>query len=110
MQFEKAAGHSWAPYAQGAIYFTHARRCARQGDIMEDMNGRPVQTGQEGEGRVPTSTYTLPGVLHFIQHEWTRFERDRSRWEVERAELQVSLAICSYIVYDKLLATTGRMY
>ena len=33
--------------------------------------------------------YTIPGILHFIQHEWTRFEMDRAHWEVERAELQV---------------------
>ena len=35
------------------------------------------------------SKYTIPGILHFIQHEWTRFEMDRAHWEVERAELQV---------------------
>ena len=33
--------------------------------------------------------YSLPGVLQFVQHEWARFERERSRWEIERAELQV---------------------
>lgn len=36
--------------------------------------------------------YTLPGVLHFLQHEWTRFELDRAQWEVERAELQARVA------------------
>ena len=36
--------------------------------------------------------YTIPGILHFIQHEWTRFEMDRAHWEVERAELQVMFA------------------
>lgn len=35
--------------------------------------------------------YSIPGILHFIQHEWTRFEMERAQWEVERAELQVSL-------------------
>lgn len=37
-------------------------------------------------------TYSLPGVLHFLQHEWTRFELDRAQWEVERAELQARVA------------------
>lgn len=36
------------------------------------------------------SHYTIPGILHFIQHEWARFEMERAQWEVERAELQVS--------------------
>ncbi|XP_046847886.1 LOW QUALITY PROTEIN: striatin-like [Xenia sp. Carnegie-2017] len=36
--------------------------------------------------------YTIPGILHFIQHEWTRFEMDRAHWEVERAELQAKIA------------------
>ncbi|XP_062502124.1 striatin-like isoform X2 [Corticium candelabrum] len=36
--------------------------------------------------------YTIPGVLHFLQHEWTRFERERSNWEVERAELKTKIA------------------
>lgn len=34
--------------------------------------------------------YTIPGILHYIQHEWARFEMERAHWEVERAELQVS--------------------
>ncbi len=33
--------------------------------------------------------YTVPGILHFLQHEWTRFEIERQQWETERAELQV---------------------
>lgn len=35
---------------------------------------------------------SLPGILHFIQHEWARFEAEKARWEAERAELQVSAA------------------
>jgi hypothetical protein len=33
--------------------------------------------------------YTFPGVLHFLQVEWRRFERDRNEWEIERSELKV---------------------
>ena len=42
-------------------------------------------------GEQPRATYTIPGILHFIQHEWARFEMERAHWEVERAELQVTL-------------------
>lgn len=34
--------------------------------------------------------YSMPGILHFLQTEWTRFEIDRAQWEIDRAELQVS--------------------
>ena len=33
--------------------------------------------------------YSIPGILHFLQHEWARFEMERGQWEVEKAELQV---------------------
>ncbi|MPC23813.1 Striatin-3 [Portunus trituberculatus] len=36
--------------------------------------------------------YSIPGILHFIQHEWARFEMERSQWELERAELQAKIA------------------
>ena len=35
--------------------------------------------------------YTVPGILHFLQHEWTRFEIERQQWETERAEFQVKI-------------------
>lgn len=36
--------------------------------------------------------YSVPGILHFLQHEWGRFEAERAEWEAERAELQVTPA------------------
>lgn len=44
------------------------------------------------------SHYSIPGILHFIQHEWARFELERSQWEVDRAELQVSYTFCHYLI------------
>jgi len=37
----------------------------------------------------PRQQYSMPGILHFLQTEWARFEMDRAQWEVDRAELQV---------------------
>ena len=37
--------------------------------------------------------YSIPGILHFLQHEWARFEMERGQWDVEKAELQVSTTI-----------------
>jgi striatin 1/3/4 len=45
------------------------------------------------------SAYTIPGVLHFLQHEWTRFEYDRQQWEADRAELTVSRTL--YVLLQK---------
>ncbi|CAK1600864.1 unnamed protein product [Parnassius mnemosyne] len=36
--------------------------------------------------------YSIPGILHFIQHEWARFELERSQWEVDRAEFEARIA------------------
>ncbi|XP_055496635.1 striatin-3 isoform X1 [Leucoraja erinacea] len=46
--------------------------------------------GQQEELQRPH--YTIPGILHYIQHEWARFEMERAHWEVERAELQARIA------------------
>lgn len=48
------------------------------------------QTGDVGGGEAARAQYSIPGILHFLQHEWARFEVERAQWEVERAELQVS--------------------
>merc|ERR1711899_702567 len=37
--------------------------------------------------------YSIPGILHFLQHEWARFEMERGQWEVERAELNARIAV-----------------
>uniref|UniRef100_A0A3Q3VLG3 Striatin n=1 Tax=Mola mola TaxID=94237 RepID=A0A3Q3VLG3_MOLML len=47
----------------------------------------------EGDaGEAARAQYSIPGILHFLQHEWARFEVERAQWEVERAELQAQIA------------------
>lgn len=50
-------------------------------------SGPPPGPGTAGRGGL-----SLPGILHFIQSEWARFEAEKGRWEAERAELQAQLA------------------
>jgi striatin 1/3/4 len=45
--------------------------------------------GGQGRGGASGLQYSIPGILHFLQHEWARFEMERGQWEVEKAELQV---------------------
>jgi hypothetical protein len=42
-------------------------------------------------GEVPQQQagYSVPGVLQFIKQEFSRFEKERGSWEVEKAELEV---------------------
>lgn len=48
-----------------------------------------VQQPGDGGGEAVRAQYNIPGILHFLQHEWARFEVERAQWDVERAELQV---------------------
>uniref|UniRef100_A0A8C5HV26 Striatin N-terminal domain-containing protein n=1 Tax=Gouania willdenowi TaxID=441366 RepID=A0A8C5HV26_GOUWI len=51
---------------------------------------QPQAAAAEDPGR--PQHYSIPGILHYIQHEWARFEMERANWEVERAELQARIA------------------
>uniref|UniRef100_H2XXS1 Striatin N-terminal domain-containing protein n=1 Tax=Ciona intestinalis TaxID=7719 RepID=H2XXS1_CIOIN len=53
------------------------------GDSGGNQQNKPAET---------KSPYSMPGILHFIQHEWSRFEMERAQWDVERAELQARIA------------------
>jgi len=61
------------------------------------MGGGPqgqqnMQANKAVEENNLRNQYSIPGILHFIQHEWSRFEMERSQWEVEKAELQARIA------------------
>ncbi|XP_032591787.1 striatin-4 isoform X4 [Drosophila grimshawi] len=62
----------------------------------DDGMGGPGGGGGGGgpnNQQATTPQYTIPGILHFIQHEWSRFELERSQWDVDRAELQARIAM-----------------
>ncbi|XP_076872239.1 striatin-like isoform X2 [Brachyhypopomus gauderio] len=71
---------------------------AGPGVFFNNNNNSILQTG--GKGAAPESDggdaagaqYSIPGILHFLQHEWARFEVERAQWEVQRAELQAQVA------------------
>ncbi|XP_075740793.1 striatin-3 isoform X2 [Rhipicephalus microplus] len=52
--------------------------------------GMNAKMNQEEPAQRPQ--YSIPGILHFIQHEWARFEMERAQWDVERAEFQARIA------------------
>jgi striatin 1/3/4 len=54
-------------------------------------NGSTTGDGQsQANGAAPGQEMNLAGVLHYLQSEWRRWERDRNEWEIERAEMRVS--------------------
>lgn len=58
--------------------------------LLASGGGKAPQTGGDGGGgEAARAQYSIPGILHFLQHEWARFEVERAQWELERAELQV---------------------
>lgn len=59
------------------------------GDLSINMPNGSVN--QEDQPNDQKSGYTMPGILHFIQHEWSRFEMERAQWEVEKAELKARI-------------------
>lgn len=60
-----------------------------QNGVQMAPQGGSVPNNKQGEETNAKAQYSIPGILHFIQHEWARFELERSQWEVDRAELQV---------------------
>ncbi|XP_039207844.1 striatin-3 isoform X2 [Crotalus tigris] len=78
-----------------------------QGCVGSNGGGGSLQSQQQSQGPAAAQEaagpgsgselsrpqhYTIPGILHYIQHEWARFEMERAHWEVERAELQARIA------------------
>jgi len=58
----------------------------------QGQQGGQQQINKAVEENNVRNQYSIPGILHFIQHEWSRFEMERSQWEVEKAELQARIA------------------
>lgn len=67
-------------------------------------NGPSASVAPSAAGAMPASFHpreqqdgdavglSLPGILHFIQFEWGRFQAEKCRWEAERDELRAQVA------------------
>lgn len=72
------------------VFFSNNNSCS---------TGGAAQPGEFG-GEAARAQYSVPGILHFLQHRWVRFEVERAQWEVERAELQVSGGAAVSVRFD----------
>lgn len=44
---------------------------------------------QQHRSLPPAISYSLPGILNYLQVEWRKFEKERNDWQVERSDLRV---------------------
>uniref|UniRef100_A0A3Q1EYK8 Striatin, calmodulin binding protein 4 n=1 Tax=Acanthochromis polyacanthus TaxID=80966 RepID=A0A3Q1EYK8_9TELE len=79
-----APGQATSAAAPGAMAAAAAAAAAAAGAIPGSLQSREPQDGDAG--------MTLPGILHFIQYEWGRFQAEKYRWEAERDELRAQVA------------------
>lgn len=80
----------------------------------------PITSGQPGVPGPPlpgqqVQQYSIPGILHFLQFEWQRFEAERQQWSVERAELQARIALlqgesCVILIFVYIFNTWSRYF
>lgn len=55
-------------------------------------NNANGQSGGQNNNERQAISYSMPGILHYLQHEWNRYELDRQQWEVEKAELMTKIS------------------
>lgn len=58
--------------------------------------GAMAGSSQPREPQDGDAGLSLPGILHFIQYEWGRFQAEKYRWEAERDELRVTVNCSSF--------------
>lgn len=68
----------------------------QQQQQMGGINGNGPQTNGGASNDAASSSqpdYHLAGILHYLQSEWRRYEKDRNEWEIERAEMRARIAL-----------------
>jgi striatin 1/3/4 len=64
-----------------------------QAQAQNQTQNTDAQSATNSNGAGGGGEMNLAGVLHYLQSEWRRWERDRNEWEIERAEMRVGVAI-----------------
>lgn len=59
----------------------------------QQPNQQLQQNQQQQQQQNQQPPYTIPGILHYLQYEWHRFEVERQEWDVEKAELSARIAL-----------------
>uniref|UniRef100_A0A8B9KZU3 Striatin n=1 Tax=Astyanax mexicanus TaxID=7994 RepID=A0A8B9KZU3_ASTMX len=83
-------GPAMDEHAGPGVFFNNNNSSSSSSPLLQ-AGGRGAAADSDG-GEAGRAQYSIPGILHFLQHEWARFEVERAQWEVERAELQAQVA------------------
>ncbi|KAK4684960.1 striatin 1/3/4, partial [Tremellales sp. Uapishka_1] len=59
----------------------------------QSVNGGAMSEPSNPSGGSGGQEMNLASVLHYLQSEWRRWERDRNEWEIERAEMRARIAL-----------------
>lgn len=73
-------------------------RIQQQQQQQQPQQQQQQQQPQQFQNAVPPppisgQDFNLSSVLHYLQSEWRRYERDRNEWEIERAEMRARIAL-----------------
>ncbi|KAL5529432.1 hypothetical protein ACEPAG_5417 [Sanghuangporus baumii] len=90
--------------AQGAQHMQQQQQQQQaQQQQVQQQQQQPQQTQQQQQqqsNQAPPPPPPLNGqdlnlsnILHFLQSEWRRYERERNEWEIERAEMRARIAL-----------------
>lgn len=55
-------------------------------------NGVAQQQNEQKDEQSRRPPYSMHGVLHFLQHEWSKYEMEKAKWDMERAEMQARIS------------------
>lgn len=78
--------------------------------------GSPQAPGNQSQGS-GQPTYSIPGIVHYLQYEWQRFETQRQQWEVCHIRVeclspplpkQLSDILCLINLFCALRMTGGK--
>ncbi len=61
-------------------------------DVNNTQSNNSNNTSNSNQNERSAVSYTMPGILHYLQHEWNRYELDRQQWEVEKAEMMTKIS------------------
>lgn len=72
---------------------TQIQQLNRVNEQQQQPNQQSQQNQQQQQQQNQQAPYTVPGILHYLQYEWHRFEVERQEWDVEKAELSARIAL-----------------
>jgi striatin 1/3/4 len=88
--YQQGPGNSLPTYDLRALNQPTSQQQQQQQQQQSQPQAQTQHLPQAQEAVGGGGEMNLASVLHYLQSEWRRWERDRNEWEIERAEMRVS--------------------